>query len=39
MNIHQHLLKKKKNAIITNYQGNKNIFIDNYKLIDYIYNK
>ena len=32
-------IEKKQNKIIQNYQGNMNIFIDNYKLIDYIYNK
>lgn len=32
-------IEKKQNEIINNYQGNKNIFIDNYKLIDFIYNK
>ena len=32
------LLEKKQNNIINKYQGNKNIFIDNYKLLDFIYN-
>ena len=33
------LIEKKQNEIIKNYQGNNNIFITNYKLIDYFYNK
>jgi endonuclease I len=31
-------IEKKQNEIIKNYQGNKNIFIDNYELIEFIYN-
>ena len=30
-------IEKKQNKIIKNYQGNNNIFIDNYKLINFIY--
>lgn len=32
-------IEKKQNEIIKNYQGNINIFINDYKLINYIYNK
>lgn len=31
-------IEKKQNEIIKNYQGNNNIFINNYKLIEFIYN-